>query len=159
PPVDEVLADIQRYTLDHPDGAVFLFGDAFDQETLIRALRAGATDVLRRPLDRGALTEAVDRVSKIAARKAGTAAARTVVTVFSNKGGTGVSTVATNLAVALRRLTGLQVALADFDYQSGDVAGLLKVQPTRNLSDLLANPSLNSTSVQDVLMKHASGVC
>ena len=47
---------------------------------------------------------------------------RTVVAVFSNKGGSGVSTVATNLAVSLRRETGREVALADFDHQSGDVA-------------------------------------
>ncbi len=159
PPVDEALTEIQRYKTDNPDGAVFLFGEAIDPDLLLRAVRAGATDVLRRPLDRGALTEAVDRVSKIVARKAGTATARSVVTAFSNKGGTGVSTVATNLAVGLRRLTSREVALVDFDYQSGDVAGLLKVQPTRNLGDLLGEQPINSTSVQDVLMKHSSGVC
>ena len=159
PPVDDILTEIQRYKIDNPDGAVFLFGDAIDPDMLLRAVRAGATDVLRRPLDRGALTEAVDRVAKIVTRKLGTAATRSVVTVFSNKGGTGVSTIATNLAVGFRRLTSREVALADFDYQSGDVAGLLKVQPTRNLSDLLGDQPLNSTSVQDVLMKHPSGVC
>lgn len=158
-PVEDILTEVQRYKLEHPDGAVFLFGEAFDQEVLLKALRAGATDVMRRPLDRGALTEAVDRVAKIVARKAGTAATRSVFTVFSNKGGTGVSTIATNLAVAMRRLTGQEVALADFDYQSGDVAGLLKVQPTRSLGDLLGAHPINSTSVQDVMMKHSSGVC
>src|SRR5205085_11020543 len=57
PPVEEILTEIQRYKVEHPDGAVFLFGDALDPDLLLRAVRAGPTDVLRRPLDRGALTD------------------------------------------------------------------------------------------------------
>ena len=157
-PVDDVIVEAERYKLENPDGAVILYGDALDQETLLRALRAGASDVLRRPLDRGSLSESVDRVGKIMARKQGTAATRFVLTVFSNKGGTGASTIATNLAVSLRRQTQQRVALADFDYQSGDVAGLLKIDPHRSLADLLIAQRIDSTSVQDVLMKHSSGI-
>ncbi|HTM58613.1 MAG TPA: AAA family ATPase [Candidatus Udaeobacter sp.] len=157
-PVDDVIAEAERYKLENPDGAVILYGDALDQDTLLRALRAGASDVLRRPLDRGALSESIDRVGKIMARKQGTAATRFVLTVFSNKGGTGTSTIATNLAVSLKRQTQQRVVLADFDYQSGDVAGLLKIDPHRSLADLLIAQRIDSASVQDVLMKHPSGI-
>jgi len=78
--------------------------------------------------------------------------------VFSNKGGVGVSTLATNLAVSIPRQSGREVALADFDYQSGDVASMLGLAPARTIGDVLSAARIDSASVQDVMLKHASGV-
>src|SRR5207249_2583523 len=85
--------------------------------------------------ERGALREAIERVQHQAAKKSGGGASRGVVTVFSNKGGAGVSTIATNLAISLKRMTGREVALADFDIHSGDAAFMLGLSPTRSLGD------------------------
>ncbi|TMQ72608.1 MAG: response regulator [Candidatus Eisenbacteria bacterium] len=117
-PVEDGLHAASQFKLEHPDCAIFLVTDVFDPDTLLRALRAGAQEVLRRPLDRGALREAIERVQHQAAKKSGGGASRGVVTVFSNKGGAGVSTIATNLAISLKRMTGREVALADFDIHS-----------------------------------------
>src|SRR5262245_56947309 len=78
-PVDDTLHGAAQYKLDNPECAIFLASDAFDSETLLRALRAGAQEVLRRPLDRGALREAVERVSRQNSKKAGGATTRGVV--------------------------------------------------------------------------------
>jgi len=158
-PVDDTLNAASQFKVDHPDCAIFLATDVFDPDTLLRALRAGAQEVLRRPLDRAALREAVERVARAAAKKSGSGgAARSVITVFCNKGGSGVSTAATNLAISLRRLTSREVALADFDYQSGDAAFMLGMTPTKSLGDVLNAPRIDSASVHDALMKHASGL-
>jgi len=158
-PVDDTLNAASQYKIDHPDSAIFLATDVFDPDTLLRALRAGAQEVLRRPLDRAALREAVERVARAAAKKSGGGgAARSVITVFCNKGGSGVSTAATNLAMSLRRLTSREVVLADFDYQSGDAAFMLGMTPTKSLGDVLNAPRIDSASVHDALMKHASGL-
>jgi pilus assembly protein CpaE len=81
-----------------------------------------------------------------------------VLTVFCNKGGAGVSTAATNLAISLKKLTTREVVLADFDYQSGDAAFMLGLTPTKSLGDVLASPRIDSASVQGALMKHTSGL-
>src|SRR5688572_23555466 len=106
-PVEDALNAASQYKLEHPDCAIFFATEVFDPDTLLRALRAGAQEVLRRPLDRAALSESVERVSRQAAKKngAGTGASRGVITVFCNKGGSGVSTAATNLAISLKRMT------------------------------------------------------
>jgi pilus assembly protein CpaE len=157
-PVDDTLHGAAQYKLDNPECAIFLASDAFDSETLLRALRAGAQEVLRRPFDRGALREAVERVSRQNTKKQGGATTRGVVTVFSNKGGSGVSTVAANLAICLKRQTGREVALIDFDYQSGDAGFMLGLSPSRSLADITSAPKVDSASVQAALMKHESGV-
>jgi pilus assembly protein CpaE len=100
----------------------------------------------------------VDRVARSAAKKSGGAAARGVITVFSNKGGTGITTIATNLAIGLRQQTRREVALADFDIHSGDAAFLLGVTPSRSLGDVLSAPRIDSASVGEALTKHESGV-
>ncbi|HYM80488.1 MAG TPA: P-loop NTPase [Candidatus Limnocylindria bacterium] len=157
-PVEDTLQAAAQYKLDHHDCAIFLASEVFDPETLLRALRAGAQEVLRRPLDRGALREAVERVTRQLAKKSGASSTRGVMTVFSNKGGSGVSTLAANLALSLRRHTGREVALADFDYQSGDAGFMLGLSPTRSLADILSAPNMDSASVQAALMKHDSGL-
>ncbi len=157
-PVEDGLHAASQFKLEHPDCAIFLVTEVFDPDTLLRALRAGAQEVLRRPLDRAALREAIERVQRQAQKKSGSGSSRGVITVFSNKGGAGVSTIATNLAISLKRLTGREVALADFDIHSGDAAFMLGLSPTRSLGDVLAAAKIDSASVHDALIKHDSGL-
>ena len=158
PPIDDVLAAAAAYRLEHPEVALFLIGDALDADTLLRALRAGAQEVLRRPFDRAMLGQAVERVAALRARQHGRPSERMILTVYAPKGGSGVSTIASNLGVALHRHSGRDVALADFDDQSGDSAFLLGLSPTRSLADLLTTPRIDSASVQDALVRHESGI-
>ena len=155
---EETLAAAAQYHMENPDVSLFLTTDQLDSDILLRAIRAGAQDVLRRPFDRSALGAAVERVAALKARKHGGAAGHTVITVFSNKGGLGCTTIATNLALALRQLTGGEVALADLDHQSGDVAFLMGLDPHRSIVDVVDAARLDSASVQDALTKHPSGV-
>ena len=157
-PVDESLFVASQFKNEHPECAIFLVTEVFDPETLLRALRAGAQEVLRRPLDRAALREAVERVTRQQAKKSGGGSSRGVITVFSNKGGAGVSTIATNLAISLKRMTGREVALADLDVFSGDAAFMLGLSPTRSLGDVLAAAKIDSASVNDAIIKHDSGL-
>ncbi len=159
PAAGDTLVQISQFKLEHPDVAIFLSTDNLDSDTLLKALRAGAQEVLRRPLDRAALREAVERVQAQAAKKdSHDQRSHVVVTVFSNKGGSGVSTVAANLAINLHRFTGRETVLADLDYHSGDAAFMLGLTPTRSLAEVLAAPEVDSASVQAGLMRHDSGL-
>jgi pilus assembly protein CpaE len=57
-----------------------------------------------------------------------------IITVFSPKGGSGKTTIATNLAVALSG-SGHRVCLIDLDLEFGDVAISLRLTPVRTLVD------------------------
>jgi pilus assembly protein CpaE len=158
PSIDDVLAATAAYRLERPEVAVFLVGEPLESDDLLRAMRAGAQEVLRRPFDRATLERAVERVSAVRSSKEGRATRHALITVYSAKGGSGVSMIAANLAVSLRVHDGRDVALADFDDQAGDAAFLLGVKPQRTMADLLSAARLDSASVQDALARHESGL-
>lgn len=155
---EDALSVAAQYRLEDPNVTIFAAVDAVNPDLLMRAMRAGVQEVLKRPLDRSAVTAAVERVAQLHHRKQGGHSQRSVITVFSNKGGVGVTTIATNLALSLRRAAHRETALIDFDYQSGDVASMVGVAPKRSMGDLLAIDRIDSASVQGVLAKHSSGL-
>ncbi len=71
-----------------------------------------------------------------AERAAAEAPTGKLFTVFSTKGGVGKSLVAVNTAVALAQQK-RRVCLVDLDVNSGDVAIMLQLAPTRNVNDLV----------------------
>ncbi|MFF8288107.1 CpaE family protein [Streptomyces sp. NPDC016309] len=80
-----------------------------------------------------------------------------VVTVSGAKGGVGTTLTAVQLALAARA-SGLSVALADLDLQSGDVASYLDVQFRRSVVDLAAIQDISPRVLQDALYAHQSGI-
>jgi pilus assembly protein CpaE len=63
-----------------------------------------------------------------------------IFAVFSPKGGVGKTTLAVNLAIALRCDQGLDVALVDGSLPFGDVSTYLGMVPSRSLSNLAVEP-------------------
>lgn len=155
---EEALTAAGQFKLDAPDTALFLLSNTLDPQLLLKAIRAGAQEVLKKPVDRALLQEAVERVSRSgAARSASGTRARSIVTLFTIKGGVGSSTVAANLAVALRAMN-VETALADFDAQTGSSAHLLGLRAERSMSDLLRAPRIDSATLRMNLLAHSSGV-
>jgi MinD-like ATPase involved in chromosome partitioning or flagellar assembly len=99
-------------------------------------LAVGAVDVLVLPQPAETLMFALRK----AARTATVGTTGRVVTVFSPKGGTGKTVLATNLAVAAAR-SGLKTLLVDLDLQFGDSALTLAVNPRATIADLAASAS------------------
>jgi pilus assembly protein CpaE len=106
--------------------AADVIGDSADGPALLEAIRAAA----RVSPPRDAVTG--DDESRAAADATAEPAALSgpgmVIVVFSGKGGTGTSTVAANLAVALAGGVDGRAALIDADLQFGDVATLLHLE-------------------------------
>jgi len=157
---EEALNAAGQFKQDMPDVALFLTSNNLDPQLLLRAIRAGAQEVLKKPLDRALLQDAVERVSRSGAARSVTGArARSIITLFSTKGGVGTTTVASNLAVALKAHLGVNtVALADFDAQSSGAAHVLGLKAERSIADLLRAPRLDSAAVHMNLLRHSSGL-
>lgn len=155
---DEALSAAGSFKLDSPDVALFLMSNTLDPQVLLKAIRSGAQEVLKKPLDKVLLQEAVERVSRSgAARSAGETRARSIITVFGPKGGVGTSTIAANLAVSFKHHFGVTTALADFDHASGDAANLLGLKAEHSIADLVRAPRIDSPTVHMNLLHHHSG--
>ena len=122
-----------------------------------RALRSGADEILFLPLDPGEATRALLKLSearwRTERREGGV-----VVSLMSMVGGVGVTSLAANLALALRSLN-QRVALLDLDLQTGGLAVFLNLDPEVTIMPLVRlDRKLDSIQLESALTKHSSGV-
>jgi pilus assembly protein CpaE len=81
-----------------------------------------------------------------------------VYAVFSPKGGVGKSTIAFNLAVALKQQRAVDTILVDGNLQFGDLRGLLRVPPeTPSILELPAD-RITDTDLAEVVWHDPSGI-
>ena len=143
---------VERYRAIRPTLGFVVVRRRMDVASLSQALRAGVREVVDAD-DAAALVDACARSRQISDRLTSASeqfkrpsSGGVVITVFSPKGGTGKTMVATNLAVAFARRN-LRACLVDLDLQFGDVAIALRLEPTRTTSDALG--------LRDAIDEHA----
>ena len=122
-----------------------------------RALRSGADEILFLPLDPGEATRALLKLSearwRTERREGGV-----IISMMSMVGGVGVTSLAANLALALRTLN-QRVALLDLDLQTGGLAIFLNLEPEVTIMPLVRlDRKLDSIQLESALTKHSSGV-
>ena len=170
----EVLATVERTLSRRSDVGVVLVADELSTTVLQQALRSGVKDVLTLQGDTLQVVEAIERVgSSLSATSATDAGAAVpagiggesgeegrVTTVFSTKGGSGKSVMATNLAVVLAEQSDGPVCLVDADLQFGDVAVMMKLAPSHTVVDAVSNiDRLDAQLLDSLLATHeASGL-
>ncbi len=81
-----------------------------------------------------------------------------MITILSPKGGSGKTTVATNLAVALAARHPRKVVLVDLDLQFGDVASVLRQHPTTTIGDIARRWPVDPANLKLALTPHPSGM-
>jgi pilus assembly protein CpaE len=109
-----------------------------DPEALIRSLRAGAAEFLYAPFDANQQREAVARLWRLRNPEPPQEVAQGKVIAFTSaKPGSGASTLATQTAFALHKLTRKRILLIDCDLMGGAVGFYLKVTHSSSLADLL----------------------
>lgn len=142
-----------------PNLYILALTSASDAEHALAAMRAGAHDTLCKPVREVDLRIAAEKVQKVRARKDPSERRGKVVTVFSNKGGNGTTTIAANLAEALVSCHGKRVVLVDLVLAHGDVTMFFNANPTYTILDLARNTQkADPEYLQSLLVQHASGV-
>jgi len=140
-----------------PEAAVLAMGPVPSADFVIRAIRAGALEFLRRPVERADLVGALDKLVRVRRGSVPQRRLARVTSVFSTKGGLGATTLAVNLAVCLVERTHGQVLLVDLDTRPSDVATFLDLRPTYSVRDALENIGrLDESFLQGLLSRHQS---
>jgi len=121
----------------------------FTQTNLINTLRR-VQNLLQRQMERSISTPVKSTRSQDPVR---------MITVYSPRGGVGSSTIATNLAVALRETQETAVLLLEGKSTFGHLALMLNIRSHNSISDLIAHAgSFDESLVEDVVYHHSTGI-
>jgi pilus assembly protein CpaE len=159
-----------------PHVQVIILSVQGDQNYMRRAMLAGARDFLTKPPMADELISAIRRAGEMAQQeRAKNVRARgvpdspgvpigsgisltqgKVITVYSPKGGTGCTTIAVNLALALHN-EDTRVTLVDGNFQYGDVAVFINEQGKNTIIDVATRVNeLDPDIVEGVMINHAA---
>ncbi len=155
----------RRFDVERPEVSVLLVAH-LSPGVLEEALRAGVRDVLPPDATAPDLRAAFERALQTASRMRTNLTTDTgsdtphsrIITVVSPKGGSGKTTVASNLAVGLASGAPGAVVLVDLDLQFGDVASVLRLNPEASILDVARASRLDATVLKAFLTPHPSGL-
>jgi pilus assembly protein CpaE len=144
-----------------PRAAMVGVGPELDARGLLDAMRAGMVEYLPRPVDPTSFSDALERVMRKRGWMDSSEARRNgqLLAFFSPKGGSGSTSVVTNVGIELHRITGRKTLLVDLDLELGEIASLLGVRPRFHFVDLVRNfHRMDADLLASYIESHESGV-
>ena len=140
--IENIVEQIKLHT-----GKIVITSNNYSTDIIIKAMRMGAKEFLPKPV----LKDDLDRVvEKLYDNSADDESVSKIITIYSNKGGIGKTTLATNLAYELAQITRDKVALIDLNLQLGDVSTFLNLNPFFDAAYVIKNLTEKK---EDVLLK------
>ncbi len=148
---------------EHTRAPIVILASGESSALLEEALDAeGVADVLLLPQLTDNVVFALRKAGHAGRRlqaEGGTSRHGKIITVFSPKGGTGKTVMATNLAVSFAKHEGRRTLLLDLDLQFGDAAIMLGLEPAKTIYDLVVAPGeLDSEKLAGYITKHTCGL-
>ncbi|MBD5402606.1 MinD/ParA family protein [bacterium] len=145
---------ILKVTKEFKNCKVLALSDNPSVDLIIEIMRAGAKEFVPIPIIKSEFFEAV---SKLIAQDSVTVnnSKCKVISIFSNKGGIGKTSLASNLAIELSKITKENIALIDLNFQMGDITTFLNLKPSFNISYMLENlDKINETFLLSTLERY-----
>jgi len=156
----EHALDLVENICGHSSLTVMVYSTQVFPEMLVRCMRAGAREFLTPPITPGTIAEAMVRaaVRRPTDRLAKKVGGKSLVFIGA-KGGSGVTTVASNFAISLAQESGKNTVLIDLNLPFGDAALDLGITTQFSTANALQNFSrLDSNFLSKLLIKHSSGL-
>ena len=156
----EHALDLVEHICGNSSVTVMVYSTQADPELLVRCMRAGAREFLNQPIAPSTIAEALVRAS--VRRPAVHAPKKTLgrLLIFAGaKGGSGVSTIASNFAIMLAQESKQNILLLDLDLPLGAAALDLGIITQFSTANALQDISrLDSNFLSKLLTKHSSGL-
>ena len=143
---------------------IFLTAARLESNILLEAMRAGAKEFLAQPLQKQEVSDAImrflERATAPVRQGDGQRAAGKVLAFFGGKGGVGTTSIAVNLAAAIKKgPNNPSVALVDVNQHGGDLPLYLDLQPNHSFRDIATDLSrLDQAFLIRVLTKTELGI-
>jgi len=159
-PADNAYPALHAVELLHqelPDSALFAVGSLSQPQVIVSAMRAGAREFVERPTTTTDLLEAFVRLTTAQRKSRRDEIRGKMFTVVNAKGGSGSTTVAVNLALALQAAHG-STALVDIA-PLGHCALHLNLKPLFSVGDAIRNlHRLDSSLLESFMTRHSGGL-
>ena len=164
------LDTLDELAQEFPGAALVAILTANDPVQAQQAMLAGARAFIMQPFTQVNLLSTLRRVRDLEARRRQPAAAATgaveagvkplhLLAVYSPRGGAGCSTVAINLAIALREETDQRVLLLEGKLLFGHLGLMLNLRTPSSIADLVPHMhALEDAMVREVVAGHSSGI-
>jgi pilus assembly protein CpaE len=156
----EYALDLVESMCVNSSATVMVYSSQADPEMIVRCMRAGAREFLSSPVTSNAIAEALVRA---AVRRPPTRLTKKslgkLMVFIGAKGGSGVTTVACNFAIALAMESGKSVLLIDLNLPLGDVALELGTTTQYSTANALQESNrLDYNFLSRLITKHSSGL-
>jgi len=139
---------------------VMVYSERSNPDLMVRCMRAGAREFLRLPLTHNTMAEALVRAS--AHRPVTQAPQKTDGALFvflGSKGGSGVTTLASNFAVSVAQESRKSTLLIDLNLPFGDAAMNFGIKAQYSTVDALQSfDRLDASSLSTMVVRHSSGL-
>jgi len=159
-PVDNPLLALRAVEILHqelPDAALFAVGSMTQPQVIVNAMRAGAREFVERPTTTTDLLEAFVRLSTSQRKNRREDTRGKMFPLVNAKGGSGSTTLAVNLALALQAAHG-NTALVDIALL-GHCALHLNLKPVFTVADAIRNlHRLDSSLLESFMTRHGGGM-
>ena len=159
-PADNAILALRAIELLHqelPSMALFAIGSISQPQVIVGAMRAGAREFIERPTTTTDLLEAFVRLTAAQRKVNREGTSGKVFIVVNAKGGSGATTVAVNLALALQSAHG-NTALVDLA-PLGHTQLHMNLKPLFNVTDAIRNlHRLDSSLLESFMTRHHDGL-
>lgn len=158
--IDDAIRVTERLRSEHPDVYPFAVSSASDPEVIIGAMRAGCVEYLIKPLQHERVLDGLARVEAKQKEKARSKARGKIITLVGAKGGTGVTSLASHLALELGQDGQRKCLLIDQHPALGDASLYLGMSRHEyGFYELASNPDrLDEDLLKGFILHHESGL-
>ena len=141
-----------------PDTWLYASAASTDPQLIIETMQAGAREFLAKPVSARSLSLAFGRYLDEKSRQRVEKTRGKLYCVTSAKGGSGATSVATNLAITVAGMPETRVALIDLNSPVGDVAAYLNVKPQFSITEALASAPRMDPVLLETFMSKIHGI-
>ena len=145
---------ISKISREYPQCRILALSDNPTVSLIVEIMRSGAKDFLPVPIIKNEFLDIVNRISFYDEKQDYKSNCK-IISVFSNKGGIGKTSLATNLALEMAKITKENIALIDLNFQTGDITTFLDLKPSFNISYMIENiDKINETFLLSTMERY-----
>lgn len=138
---DYVLNFISRILNVHKTCKFVAVSSNYSTDNLIKVMRVGVREFISAPVIKEDFLNSLRKLSTQNISNNTKGKKSRVITVFSNKGGIGKTSIAVNMSLELANITKEKIALIDLNLQMGDITTFLDIVPSFDISYPINNLS------------------